>query len=89
MDLKSRLNRAKKEYILKEDLFSPMPDFENWTDKELDKYIFESTEKFNKEQAIKSYYDAEGYYNYICEKGTITEEEKKLYLEIERRYWNG
>jgi len=90
MDLKSRLRKVERDYLLNEHLFPKMPDIDNWAEEKCNKYLTEMVEKFNKEHAIKSYKDAERYYNYICEiNGAITEEEKKLELKTNKNYWDG
>ena len=89
MDLKSRLRKVERDYLLNEHLFPVMPDYDNWTEEDLNKGLTEFMEEFNKEQAIKSYKDAERYYNYHCEEGNITEEEKKLDLKNCKNYWDG
>ena len=88
MDLQSRLKKAEDNYQLNRNLFE-VQDFSNWNNEQLFTYIKDSIERTHKEQGIKSYKDAERYYNYIRERETITEEERKLYLEIDKDYWDG
>ncbi len=89
MDLKSRLSRVEKGYLLNEHLFPEMPAFKNWSDTDLNKYIKDSVEQTHKEQNIKSYTEGVAYYNRICESGGISEKEKKLHLQMEKDYFDG
>ena len=88
MDYKSRLEKLEKIYLIKKDLYSK-PDFKNYSDEGLVKHITDSIERTHKQEHIKSLADGLAYYNRICESGGISEEEKKLFLEMEKEYWDG
>ena len=88
MELKSRLRKVEQGYLLKKDLYS-VPDWEGMSDEELIKYINDSIERTHKQERITSYAAGVTYFNRICASDGISEEEKKLHLEMEKEYWDG
>ena len=89
MDLKSRLRKVERDYIFKQDLFPEKPDFENWSDEEIFKHIKDSIERTHKEQNIKSYAEGVAYYDSLCNRELISEDEKRLFLKMDKEYWEG
>ena len=86
MDFKTRLERVEENYKVK---YFDDSCFTNYTDEQLMKYISDSIEKFHKEHNIKSYSDAQKYYNSIASIGAISKEENRIHIQMEREYFNG
>ena len=89
MDLKSRLKKVEQGYLLNKDLYDE-PDFENWSDEALNKYIKDSIERTHKEHSINDYTGGVEYYNRLFDIGEISTQEKlELHLQMEKEYWDG
>jgi len=89
MTLSARIKKIEQGYLLKKDLFDK-PWFENWSDKELTKYIKDSIERFHKTGSIKDYAGSVKYYERLFDIGEIpTKEKLKLHLQMEKEYWDG
>ena len=87
MDYRSRLEKI-EQCINNSDLYDEKP-FANYTEEELKKYIKDSCERTHKEHNIKSYSDAQRYYNSMASIDALSKEENKYYTQIENEYFNG
>ena len=61
----------------------------NYSDEQLKKYLKDSCEQFHREQRIKSLSDVKRYYNSMVSIGALSDEENKLYTQIEKEYFDG
>mgnify|MGYP007072875015 CR=1 FL=1 len=87
MSFNRRLLNISRKIELHKELFPSMPDFEKWTDEQLEKYINAETEKSHKENAIKNYDEAISLLKSYDERGFISKEELKIFIAIEKEFW--
>ena len=88
MSYTQRINRIEFNMINNKDLFSPPPQFANYSNEDLEKYIEVETKKHHKEFAITNYESAVKRLNFEFVQGFISEDELKLFLEYEKEFWD-
>lgn len=87
MNINSRLKAIQHHINSNRELFAEKPDFDNWTEERIDEYIKTETEKFHKQNAIKCFADSERVYKLYLERELITEDEYKIFIEGEKKYF--
>ena len=69
-------------------LHPAMPDFENWSDENLDKYIVTSLAREHRQEGIQSLDMALDKLDWEFMQGLISEKEFELLRDAEIAYWN-
>ena len=80
--------KLEESYMLNRDIFEPTP-FDDWTDKQLNEYIRKHTEKEFKEYNITCIDEAVKRYENLYSNGAITQQDKVIFVETSRAYFNG
>lgn len=67
--------------------FSTMPNFEEWTDEQLEEYLIKEHNEFLKEHAIKTFQDIVDKYSYWLSKEVISKDEFDLFINLHKMFW--
>jgi len=86
MDLNRRLSRAVMAFELSE-FVSDKPDFSNFSERELIRYLVSSIETRHRDNNIKTLERAVKYWEMIPERA-VSQEEKEIMIETERNYFS-
>lgn len=86
MNLYSKLNRIEKN-LRCSDLFFKVPDFDNWTEDELNQYIVSWQNKFHIENKINNFQDAKRILESELIRDLISNDEFDLILKGEKEFW--
>ena len=87
-DLKNRVKHIEKEIELNREMLPEMPDFNNWSDEQIDQYIVSETNKFHIENNIQSLADAKRIYDHYLEKNLISQNDYDLFMKAEKEFWD-
>lgn len=86
-NLQGRLDKIERAMDMNENLFPQKPNFEKWTNQELDSFIKKSLEENHKVFGIKNYEQAVNQLNYELRNGLLSENEFQIILSGEADYW--
>jgi len=73
---------------MNENLFPQMPNFEKWTNGQLDEFIVREINKFHIENNIKCFEDAEKIYKSYLQRELISESEFDIFIKGEKEFWD-
>jgi len=84
----SRLRNIELGYEMNKERFPTMPNYEEWTDEQLEADLLKKHNEFINENAIKSFQDIIDKYSYWLSKNLITEDDFNMFVyKWHKRFW--
>ena len=87
MNINSRLKAIQNHINNNKELYAEMPDFQSWDESRIDEYIKTETERWHKQNLVRSFDDAKKLYDLYLERELITADEYKIFIEGEKYFW--